>query len=490
MLRKLLLSLGLLAAAATAPAQPGHSPVTAAVPYEVRAVWLTTLNGLDWPRTTARTEAEAERQRRDLCRMLDRLRDAGMNVVLFQARVRSTTAYPSKMEPWDGAFTGIPGQAPPYDPLAFAVNECHKRGMECHAWVVAFPICKQAVAKRLGSRALPNLRPELCRRCGEQWMMDPGVPETATYLADLCREIVENYDVDGLHLDYIRYPERAIPFDDSKTYRRYGHGQSKAEWRKANVDRCVRAVSEAVRSVRPWVRLSCSPVGKYADLAQASSYGWNARDAVSQDAQRWLREGWMDWLFPMMYFDGKHYYPFLADWKENDAGHPVVPGLGIYFLSPREKDWPLLTVRRQMCVARQAGLGGQAFFRAKFLLDNEKGLYDWLRTDFYSRPALIPPMTWRDSIPPAAPSARKRMAGARVILEWDPVEDGGTPVTYNVYRLDSLRGDVLLATRLRETRFETVPALPALKYSRYVVAAVDVWGNERGAAAAAAADDE
>lgn len=107
-------------------------------------------------------------------------------------------------------------------------------------------------------------------------------------------------------------------------------------------------------------------MGKYSDLSRYSSYGWNARDAVSQDAQRWLRLGWMDMLFPMMYFDGNHYYPFLADWKEHDAGRPVVPGLGIYFLNSREKNWPLLTVQRQMNVARSEGLGGQAFFRTRF----------------------------------------------------------------------------------------------------------------------------
>lgn len=478
MFRKLFLFLAALLGCVAVSAQPKHSPVSADVPYEIRAVWLTTLKGLDWPRRAARTEAETERQQQELCQMLDQMRNAGINTVLFQTRVRSTTSYPSKIEEWDGVFTGKPGQAPLYDPLAFAVEECHKRGMECHAWVVAFPICKANVAKQLGNRALPKVHPELCQLCGDQWMMDPGVPETASYIASICREIVEHYEVDGIHLDYIRYPESGIPFDDSKTYRRYGKGQNKSAWRKANVNRCVKAISEAVRSVRPWVKMSCSPVGKYSDLAQASSYGWNARDAVSQDAQLWLREGWMDVLFPMMYFDGKHYYPFLADWKENDAGHLVVPGLGIYFLNSREKDWPLITVQRQMNVARDAGLGGQAFFRAKFLLDNEKGLYDWVRDDFYAKQALIPPMTWHDSTPPEAPQVRQNLDGAKVILDWETVSDGENPVTYNVYRLDSVRGDVVLATHLQKTHFEKVPALPALKYSRYVVTAVDVWGNE------------
>ena len=458
-------------------AQPTHSPVSEQVRYEVRAVWLTTLMGLDWPGQPATTPAGVQCQQRELCNMLDRLQAAGINTVLFQSRLRASTTYASAYEPWDACLTGTPGRDPMYDPLAFAVEECHRRGMECHAWVVAFPICKVSTARKLGKRALPAKHPELCRRSGDAWMMDPGVPGTALYLANLCREIAERYEVDGIHLDYIRYPERGIPFNDTPTYRRYGRGKPKAAWRTENVDRCVKAIRDAVKSVRPWIKLSCSPVGKYADLARYSSFGWNARDAVNQDAQRWLRMGWMDMLFPMMYFDGIHYYPFLADWKENDAGRPVVPGLGIYFLNKAQKNWPLLNVQRQMNVARHEGLGGQAFFRTRFLLDNEKGLYNWLCSDFYLQPALVPPMVWHDSVPPAHPEVEQRMEGMRLHLSWKPVADH-TPVTYNVYRIDSLHGDALLATRLRQTHFEKLLTLPALKHSRYVVTAVDAYGNE------------
>ena len=238
-------------------------------------------------------------------------------------------------------------------------------------------------------------------------------------------------------------------------------------------------IHDAVTAVRPWIKLSCSPVGKYSDLARYSSYGWNARDAVSQDAQRWLREGWMDMLFPMMYFDGKHFYPFLADWKEHDAGRPIVPGLGIYFLNAREKNWPLTTIRRQMNVARAEGLGGQAFFRTKFLLANEKGLYDWLKNSFYAQQALVPPMTWQDSIPPTHPVLTQRVDGLHLQLHWTPaIDNSGQSVTYNVYRIDPLFGDRLLAMHLRETHYECVLALPALRHSSYVVTAVDVYGNE------------
>ena len=449
--------------------------------YEVRAVWLTTYSGLDWPARPARTTQQAEAQQKALCQILDQLQAAGINTVLFQARLRGTTAYSSAIEPWDAIFTGTAGKAPTFDPLAFAIKECHSRGMELHAWMVAFPIGNAKAMKSLGRQGIAQKQPGLCRLCGDQWMMDPGVPETADYLARLCEEVAKNYDVDGIHLDYIRYPEASIPFNDNATYRRYGQGLNKATWRTQNIDRCVQAIHKAVKEVRPWVKLSCSPVGKYADLSRYSSRGWNARDAVSQDAQRWLCEGWMDMLFPMMYFDGDHFYPFLANWKENDFGRPIVPGLGIYFLNEREKNWPLLTIQRQMNVSRDEGLGGQAFFRTRFLLNNEKGLRSWLQTQFYAQPALIPPMTWQDSIPPTTPlHATKHFKEQHISLSWSASTDNtpNAPLTYNVYRIDSLFGDVILALHTSTLHYEHTLSLPALRHSHYLITAVDAYGNE------------
>lgn len=454
-----------------------HSPVTTDVPYEVRAVWLTTYMGLDWPQQKATSQAESKRQKDDLCQMLDKLHDAGINTVIFQARLRGTTAYSSAIEPYDAIFTGKAGGLPLYDPLAFAVEECHKRGMELHAWVVAFPVCRVATVKQLGAKALPKIHPELCHKCGEQYMMDPGVPATADYLAKICKEIVTNYDVDGIHLDYIRYPEQSIQFNDDQTFRKYGSGQSKAIWRTQNVNRCVKAIHDAVKAVRPWVKVSCSPVGKYSDLMRYSSYGWNARDAVSQDAQLWIKKGWMDMLFPMMYFDGAHFYPFLANWRENDEGKPIVPGLGIWFLNAREKNWPLVTIQRQMNVARQVGACGICFFRAKFFLNNEKGLYDWAKNIFFAHRALIPPMTWADSIAPISPIVSERMEGSMLYLTWQPVQDA-TPIYYNIYRIDPDGSGTLLETRLRQTHYERLLTLPILRHSRYIVTAVDAYGNE------------
>lgn len=450
---------------------------------EVRAVWYCTLGGMDWPgRQYAQTEAKAERQRELLRRDFDQLQAAGINVILFQCRTRGMVAYESAYETWDPAFSGTPGVSPLYDPLAFAIDEAHRRGMELHAYLVTYPLCTVQQARQLGKKALPNAHPELCQNCDGRWYMDPGAPGTPDYLAKMCREIAENYDVDGIHLDYIRYPEKEVKFNDNIAYRKYGKGQNKAQWKRDRVTAAVRAVHDAVRAVRPWCKLSCSPVGKYSDLPRASSRGWNCRDAVSQDAQLWLHENWMDWLLPMMYFDGQNFYPFALNWQQESAGHPVAPGLGIYFLDPRERGWSSTVITRELNFLRQIRSGGQAYFRTRFLLDNHKGIYDFV-SDFNRQPALTPASTWLDATPPAAPVVTaKRLDSFVTRLSWDAVADE-TPVTYNVYRVDGDGRRILVAHHLQATTYDYAPANPRSLSDALFVCTMDAYGNESEPAA-------
>lgn len=420
--------------------------------YETRAVWLTTIGGLDWPRSLNPAE-----QKRQLCHILDRLKCCGVNTVLVQARIRSTTIYPSLWEPWDACMTGTPGKSPGYDPLALVVEECHRRGMEVQAWVVTIPIGEW---KSQGVRQLQKRRPHLVKRIGTDAFLNPDVPATADYLADICGELVQNYDLDGIHLDYIRYPE---------------------QWRgrrdKANITRIVSAIHQRVKGCKPWVKLTCSPVGKHADLARYSSLGWNARDAMGQDAQRWLQDGLMDELFPMMYFRGNQFHPFAIDWAEHQAGSHVSPGLGIYFLSPREGKWTLDEVVRQMNTTRRLGLG-HAFFRAKFLLDNVKGVYEFVQ-HFDANPSLPFPSPHAATPPPARPQrlTRQWLKGCD-LLSWDASSaEGG--VRYNVYAsdqwpVDTEKAEHLMAALVAQNRI----AVPMGSPRYWAVTAIDRYGQE------------
>lgn len=457
---------------------------------EIRAVWLTTLSGLDWPRTKATDKASMERQKAELCDILDKLKAANINTVLLQTRIRGSVIYPSAIEPWDACLTGTYGRFPGYDPVAFAIEETHRRGMELHAWMVTIPAFKVEVARRMGKKSLLSVHPELLKRHGEQYYLDPGMPGTADYLSSVLAEFVAKYDVDGIHFDYIRYPEQAGSFPDAQTYKKYGNGKSKAEWRRDNITAIVRRLYREVKRRKPWVVMSSSPVGKFNDTRRYSSRGWNAYTAVHQDAQGWLREGIQDVLFPMMYFTGDHFYPFAADWRENCHGRYVAPGLGIYLLHPGERDWTLDVIMREFHYLRQQGLAGQAMFRSRFFTENTKGLYDHLKEYFYAYPALPPRYPWLDSIPPARPegfTVRETEDGL-ALLTWRETEEkkerGG--VRYNVYASASYPvstcAENLVATLLPcpEYAFSRIALL--LNGLRLAVTAIDRFGNESEAA--------
>ena len=218
-------------------------------------------------------------------------------------------------------------------------------------------------------------------------------------------------------------------------------------------------------------------------MSRYRSNGWDAYNRVAQDAQGWLREGLMDQLYPMMYFSGNNFYPFAVNWQEQSYGRTIVSGIGTYMLHPSERNWPLSEVKRQLSVTRELGVG-HCHFRTKFLLDNVKGIYDYMRqTDRH--PALIPPMTWAQSIAPTAPSRLdvERTAGGDN-LSWSGARDNSDSpyLLYNIYAsteepVDITQAENLIATRRTATtlgirRKADKPML------HYAITALDRYGNE------------
>lgn len=439
--------------------------------YEVRAVWLTTIGGIDWPHSYAQSKRSAEKQKEELRAILDRLQKANINTILLQTRIRATTIYPSQYEPWDGCLSGFPGKSPGYDALQFAIDECHKRGMEVHAWVVTIPVGKW---NSYGCRQLRKRFPRLIKRIDQDGYMDPEATQTGCYLAEMCREIVQRYDVDGIHLDYIRYPE---------TWKfRIGKDQA-----RGNITRIVEKIHQAVKKEKPWVKMSCSPIGKFDDLSRYWSHGWNAYTKVAQDAQAWLKDGLMDELFPMMYFRGDQFFPFAIDWKEHSYGKIIAPGLGIYFLDPKEGKWNISDITSELYHLRNIG-EGHAFFRNKFLLDNHQGVYDFVTAHFNRYPALVPPMTWESNKRPQQPVTLciEENEGTTT-LRWDnslQYEDGTaikTPSIYNnVYASKEYPVDVhdarnLILTRTTRRQLTTRTGNTP---TYYAVTTTDGFGNE------------
>ena len=418
---------------------------------EYRAVWLTTLKGLDWPTHVATSRSGEEQQKAELCQLLDTLQSVGINTVLLQTRLRGDVIYPSLFEPFASVFTGQRGSRPSYDPLAFAISECHKRGMQCHAWVVALQV-------------------------KDNHYVDPSSQAVVDHLCAVVREVVRGYDIDGLHLDYIRYPEKT-------------HGNE--QWRRDNITRVMRAVYNTVKNEKPWVTVSAAPLGKYRDTRRYSSRGWNAWGTVYQEAQEWTRQGIVDALFPMLYYKDEHFFPFVDDWSAHANGRHFAAGLGIYQLDPHEQNWPLTVIRQQICYTRcfdapisddasyGTGACGYALFRAGFITDNVKGVKDELRR-LNITPALVPALTWQSSRNPASPSA------VSVTYYTDAVQiswaDAKQDVRYNLYRSVNSPIEVDNPAHLCRTYIEgtsvSVPRTSRCSDTHYALTSIDRYGNE------------
>lgn len=423
---------------------------------EIRAVWLTTAYGLDWPTRPAKNEAEYQRQQNELRLLLDSLQEANFNMVLLQVRIRGDVIYRSAFEPASKYFSGQYGVMPGYDPLAFAIEECHKRGMECHAWFVTYPLGTEKTVREQGKLSVVKKHPELCKRHNGEWYLDPGVPGTRTYLRSLVKELVENYDIDGIHFDYIRYPEQAHRFSDKAVHRKYGKDKSLAEWRRENITQFVTEVYDDVKSLKPWVQVSSSPLGKFSRIPKRPNAGWTAFESVYQDVRSWLKNGKQDMIVPMMYYLYDDFFPFVDNWVENANNRFVVPGLGAYRMENKEGNWELNQVTDQIDYTRSFGASGTSYFRLTNVLNDKKGLYSELKNNYYKYPAMLPPLTWLNSDVPATPDEVKvERIGDELKLTWEQPE-GSDVSYYTVYysqtdTIDTSTAKSILATGVRDS---------------------------------------
>ena len=442
---------------------------------EVRAVWLTTNYGLDWPRN----RSSREMQKKELISILDDLKENNFNTVMFQVRARGEVMYDSKIEPISSLIiTGGYG-VKTFDPLAFVLEECHKRGLECHAWIVTYPLGGDKHVRSLGSRSVTRKNPSLTKKFKGEWFLDPGNPRTDDYLLSIVKEIVTNYDVDGIHFDYIRYPDNRGQFPDDGMYRLYGKGKSRADWRRDNITRFVTKAYDMVKKEKSWVQVSSAPLGRYRALG-SNGHGWTAFETVYQDAGKWMKTGKHDALYPMMYYKDQLFYPFVDDWMVNGNERIVVPGLGAYQMI--ELGWSRQDILNQVDYTRKKNVHGQAYFRTANVLSNTKGILSSLE-QYYAYPAKLPPMTWlSDSIPERPVDIRaERLPDGLFELKWS-LNDESSRVTYNVYRSETEdfnreSAEKLLAVGLKEPLFAYVAENNDKAYYYYITVS-DSFHNE------------
>ncbi len=423
---------------------------------EVRAVWLTTVWNLDWPKVSGEAAQKAS-----MIEILNSLQDANFNTVMFQVRARGDLIYPSIIEPWAKAMTGTLGQNPGWDPLEFVINECHARGIEVHAWFVAYNVYSgSAPPPATSPNHVVNAHPELCKLYESggsySWWMDPGIPETREYLVDVSMEMVNNYELDALHYDYIRYP--SSDFDDADTYATYGGGQDLGDWRRANINQFVYDVYDSVQAVKPWVKVGSAPIGIHHNIPGAS--GWQGYYEVYQDARDWAEQGKHDYICPQIYWDMSSRFPYLVDdWVENSFGRPIYTGIAAYRMESKKekslikdnqsfafkaikdnpKGWAVDEILNQIDYTRSAGGLGQTYFRTLHVTYNIKNLHTLLKENQYLYPANIPAMPWKDNIPPNKPQNLVITINnpTSITLDWDEPTiptDGDTVKYYNIYQ--------------------------------------------------------
>jgi len=323
---------------------------------EFRGVWVATVFNLDWPSKPGLSAAE---QKAQLLAMLDRAQQLKLNAILLQVRSESDACYASRREPWSEFLSGKQGIDPGYDPLALAIAEAHRRGLELHAWFNPFRAGTRAGAAYAANH-VTRTHPEWIRRYGGQLWVDPGEPEARRYILEIILDVVKRYDIDGVHIDdyFYPYPVKGADFPDESSWQRYGvhSGMARDDWRRDNINRFVEAMYREVKAEKPAVRVGISPFGIWRPRVPVTIEA--QLDAYAQlyaDARHWLAEGWCDYLAPQLYWGidpAKQSFPVLLHWwrEQSRAGRPIWPGIATERIG---KPYPVQEIARQIELTRR-----------------------------------------------------------------------------------------------------------------------------------------
>lgn len=383
---------------------------------EMRGLWIATVANIDWP---SRNTLTADQQRAELVDILTRATATGINTIVLHVRPAGDAVYPSSLEPWGAMLTGTQGNDPGYDPLAFAIQEAHARGLELHAWINPFRAGNTADTLRLARSHLFYTRRDLIRVYGGNIWMDPGEPDVHDHSMRVVTDIVRRYDIDGLHADDYFYPyvvndaqSRPLAFPDDATFARYGAGLALGDWRRANVDRFIERMYREVHALKPTLKVGISPFGIWRPGNPPGVQGLDAYASIYADSRKWLQQGWLDYLAPQLYWAiaaPQQSFPALLDWwlGQNSQGRHVWPGLAAYRVSDGTTSaFTLQEIPSQIQATRvrPGGTGHILYNTNSTLRRNAGALAAVLAADLYKSGALVPASPWLDAIAPAAPT--------------------------------------------------------------------------------------
>ena len=497
------------ATAGPAPSLTGPMPPPA--PREFRAAWVSTVANIDWP---SRAGLPVARQQAEAIAILDRAKALNLNAIVLQVRPSADAIYPSELEPWTEYLTGQQGKAPSpmYDPLKFWIDQAHARGLELHAWFNPYR-ARHATAKSPNAREhISATKPQTVKTYGRYQWMDPGEAEASRHTLDVVLDVVKRYDIDGVHIDDYFYPypieapggagEAAaleagnggnsaqrpeLDFPDQPAWQRYlatGGQLDRASWRRQNVNQLIEAMYTGIHREKSWVRFGISPFGiGRPDRRPPGILGFSQYDKLYADAELWLKNGWLDYLAPQLYWSiaqPPQAFDVLLDYwlRENTRGRHVWPGLYTSRIDASAKSFEPEEIVKQIGVTRsRAGRGGNSIGHVHFsiaaLMQNRKGISDQLKSVSYQSAALVPATPWLGSEAPGAPKVGARRGAAGLDLK---LSAGKSATQYAIWARYGAEWRFTLAPA---TRGEvTLADEGGVAAGAVVVSTVDRLGNE------------
>ena len=388
---------------------------TAQTKREFRGAWIQCVNGQFLGMTT-------EKMQSTLSFQLDELQKDGCNAIIFQVRPECDALYPSSLEPWSRFLTGQQGKAPsPYwDPLQWMVEQCHKRGMELHAWINPYR-AKTKTTSLLASNHVAVRHPERVFSYDGQFIMNPALVENRIYICNVVADILRRYDVDGLHIDdyFYPYPAAGQIIPDAKQYSEMSNGINNiGDWRRYNVNLFIKQLHDTIAKVKPWVKFGVSPFGIYRNK-KSSPIGSNTNglqnyDDLYADVLLWINNGWIDYCVPQIYWQIGHptadYTTLIEWWNHNAGGRPLYIGEDVErtvkYADPSNVNSHQLPAKMNLH-QQLHNVKGTVLWYAKAAVDNVGNYGTLLRTNYWRTPALQPLMPFIDNKAPKKPKKVK-----------------------------------------------------------------------------------
>ena len=461
---------------------------------EFRAAWIQSVNGQF-------RGVPTEQLKKTLISQLNSLQGAGINAIIFQVRPEADALYASQFEPWSRFLTGVQGKVPePYwDPMQFMIEECHKRGMEFHAWINPYRV-KTTLKSELAPTHIYNIHPEWFVTYGDQVYFDPALPESRRHICMVVSDIVSRYDVDAIHMDdyFYPYPAKGKDFPDNASYARYGGGfTNKADWRRSNVNVLIKKLHETIREIKPWVKFGISPFGIYrnesSDPLGSKTKGLQNYDDLYADVLLWAREGWIDYNIPQIYWQIGHpvadYETLVKWWAKNSENRPLFIGQSVMNtvqnvdpIDPKMNQLP-----RKMALQRAyQTIGGSCQWPASAVVENAGKYRDALIAEYHKYPAIPPVFDFMDNkAPDKVRKVKPVWTADGYILFWTAPkykEEMDRAVQYVIYRFDAKEKEDLddpshIVAITRDSFYKLPYDNGKTKY-RYVVTALDRLHNE------------